>query len=148
MRNRVSAIPLLMFLSLFLVAGCDPTGPIPGGELSGQVVAHPGSWNKLNDIEVVQLEVAGSYSVNIWGVGLDQAYYVASAKGEEAKWSSKIAANAAVRLRIEDQLYELKAVQVKDPEESKAVVLAYKEKYELEANEDFPDSILYRLDKR
>jgi len=148
MRNRISAPIFLLLASLILIAGCEPKGPIPGGELSGTVVTHSGSWSQLNATEVVQLEVNGGYSVNIWGVGLDRGYYVASAKGDKSKWARKLSVNPAVKLRIEDNIYELVAVPVHDEDESKSVLLAYKDKYELEETEDFPDSTLYRLDPR
>ncbi len=148
MQNRYSGKALLLVISLLLISACEPMGPIPGGELSGTVISHPPSWTTLNETEVVQFEVNGPYSINIWGVGTNKGYYVAAAKGDEAKWTRKIAENSAVRLRIGDNIYKLNATRVDDADEIQDVLKVYKTKYELEAGEDFPDAILYRLDPR
>lgn len=148
MQNRqFILIPALLFALVF-VAGCEPKGPIPGGELSGDITPNPETWIELNDTEVVQLEVNGPYSVNIWGVGTERGYYVAAAKGDETKWASKLSENSAVRLRIEKNIYELQAIRVSDEDEKAQVLVIYNSKYDLEANGDFPNAILYRLEAR
>ena len=55
-------------------------------------------------------------------------------------------ANSAVRLRIEKKIYELQAIRVND--DKTQVLLIYNSKYDLEANRDFPNAILYRLETR
>tara|TARA_B100000497_G_scaffold72864_1_gene81786 strand:- start:2288 stop:2734 length:447 start_codon:yes stop_codon:yes gene_type:complete len=148
MQTHTHGKTLLLFVFLLAISACEPIGPMPGGGLSGNVATYPSSWSALNASEVVQLEVNGPYSVNIWGVGVDRGYYVAAGKGSESKWTRKIAQNSAVRLRIAETIYELTAIKVDDDDELKTVLEAYRTKYELEASEDFPDAILYRLEAR
>ena len=131
-----------------ILAACEPIGPLPGTGLSGQVVATPASWEPTNIVEVIQLETSGPRSVNIWGVGLDTGYYVASSAGEKSTWASRITRDPEVRLRIEDNIYELRAEVVTDAEELARVGAAFQQKYELDAGEDFPEATLYRLDPR
>lgn len=148
MQNRKFTLVPALLLALAFVAGCEPMGPIPGGELSGTITTYPESWRALNDEEVVQLEVNGPYSLNIWGIGTERGYYVAAGKGKEAKWAKKISENSAVRLRIDSNIYELQATPVTDEDEKEQVLVVYRNKYELEANDDFPNAILYRLEAR
>jgi len=148
MQTQTHGKTLLLFVFLLAISACEPIGPMPGGELSGNVATYPSSWSALNASEVVQLEVNGPYSVNIWGGGVDRGYYVAAGKGSESKWTRKIAQNSAVRLRIAETIYELTAIKVDDDDELKTVLEAYRTKYELEASEDFPNAILYRLEAR
>ncbi len=148
MQAHIDGKAILLLISILTISACEPIGPLPGGELSGKLGAVPTSWLTLDDAEVVPLEVNGPYSVNIWGIGVSQGYYVAAGKGIESKWSRKIVGDSAVRLRIAETIYELDAVQVDDSNELDVVLEAYREKYELEASEDFPNAILYRLDAR
>ena len=148
MQNRKFILAPTLLFALVFVVGCEPMGPIPGGELSGTITPYPESWLAMSDEEVVQMEVNGPYSLNIWGIGTERGYYVAAGKGKEAKWASKISENSAVRLRIESNIYELQATAVTDEDEKAQVLVVYKNKYDLEADDDFPNAILYRLEAR
>lgn len=139
---------VLMLALLSLTIACEPMGPMPGRELSGTVKALPESWVEVNDVELVQIETSGPYSINVWGVGLKDGYYVASSKGKASKWSKKIIDDSLVKLRIGSDLYLLKAVIISDDNEVKAVAAGFKEKYDLDATVDFPDAIIYRLQAR
>lgn len=142
---------ILIFLSALILVGCEPMGPLPGGQLSGEVKAIPDNWSAYSEVEILQLETRPDdpYSLNIWGVGLGKDYYVASGGGGESSWVDHIIDNPEVRLRIDDNIFELKAVRVMDEEELALVLKRYKEKYDMEAQgEDAAQAWLFRLDRR
>ncbi len=140
---------LALLLTLTLLAACEPVGLMPGGALSGDVAAPPSDWGPLDEADVVQLETAGPYSVNIWGVVVDNEYYIASARGHESRWARRIDRRSPeVRLRIEDKVYELQAVVVDDETKLLNVADAFNAKYDTDAEADFPDVIVYRLEPR
>ncbi len=145
-------IPTITVLLLALaLAACQPMGPMPGGELSGTVAPAPADWTAADAAEIVQLETrpASPYSVNIWGVGIGPAYSVA-AGGGETTWTANIAADPAVRLKVGEAIYELRAVRVTDPAELDVVRLAYGRKYEMsdDQREQSGSATVYRLEPR
>jgi len=73
---------------------------------------------------------------------------VASSKGPGSNWASRIASDPGVRLRIDGKVYELTAQRVLDDDELDAVTIGFKQKYDLDAREDFPDAVVYRLISR
>lgn len=148
MKTTSATRQVLLLLTALLLVACEPVGPIAGKQLSGPVVAVPQSWDPLNEVEVVQLETGDAYSVNLWGVGLGAYYYVASAQGDDSSWSRHVERDPNVRLRVEGNVYELKAVVVTDPAEGELVKAEFKQKYDLDSDEDFPQAILYRLAQR
>jgi hypothetical protein len=81
-------------------------------------------------------------------VGLASGYYVAASEGLKATWASRLAKDPKTRIRINNKLYELRAVIVTDPDELALVARAFQQKYNLDAQEDFPDATLFRLDAR
>ena len=139
---------LALILSLTLLAACEPMGIMPGRALSGEVVAPPADWGPLDEADVVQLETAGPYSVNIWGVVVENEYYVASARGNDSRWARRIDRSSNVRLRVDGNVYELRAVVVEDEAELQGVAGAFDAKYDTEAESDFPEVIVYRLEPR
>ncbi len=140
--HRLPAIVLLL-----LLAACEPVGPIPGTRLSGTTAVPPADWTGLNAVEVVQLEVTGPYVVNVWGVGLRDGYYVVAAEGNDSKWARRIQRDAKVRLRIGDTIYPL--VAEIQPRSSLDVVRdAFRAKYDVDDDSDFPDAIVFRLHAR
>ena len=139
-------------LTAFLVLiACDPTGPIPGGKLAGEVAPPPADWSFSDDTENVQLETRPSkpYSVNIWGVGLGSGFYVAAGDGAENRWAQYIVEDPRVRLRVEDTLYELRAVRVEDEPERERFLAALRGKYDWEPEPGQTDEAwLFRLEPR
>jgi hypothetical protein len=136
---------------LLLALGCDPTWMLPGGALSGTVQPAPSDWSFTDAVEIVQLETrpADPYSVNIWGVAANGAFYVASGRGEENAWARHILEDPHVRLRVNEYVYELRAVRTDDPAERDAFLEAAHEKYEFEVDaEQQSKAILFRLDPR
>jgi hypothetical protein len=144
-------IRILIFVSALLLVSCEPKGPIPGGQLTGEVKIVPDNWSAYSEVELLQLETRPDdpYSINIWGVGLGRDYYIASGGGGESSWVDHINNNPAVRLRIENNIFELKAIHITDEDELAQVLKRYKEKYDMEAQgEDAAQAWLFRLDRR
>jgi hypothetical protein len=144
-------LSLLLPLSL-LALGCGPIGPFPGGSLSGQVATSlPDDWSFSDDVRNVQLETRPSapYSVNVWGVGIGDRFYLASGRGGEARWAQHIADDPKVRLRIGETIYELRAVRVLIDTDGDRFLEALKRKYEWAPSARERDRAwLFRLDPR
>ncbi len=137
---------------LALALGCQPLGPLPGGRLSGQLAsAPPADWASTDGETNVQVETRPSdpYSVNVWGAGVGERFYLASGRGEEAVWARHIAADPNVRLRVGDRIYELEAVRVEDEAELERFLQAMRRKYEWEPSaEERERGVVYRLEPR
>jgi F420H(2)-dependent quinone reductase len=145
--------PLVALPLTLLLAACEPMGPMPGGSLEGQLTPPPRTWTEADAAQVVQLELRPSdpYSINVWGVGIDDDYYVAAGEGGKARWTELIAADPNVLLRIGRDLYPLMAVRVVDPEEQRRVMARYAAKYPEDSErlaESADDAWLFRLDPR
>ncbi len=135
----------MLLAALLLLSACEPMGPLSGKRIGGELTPAPEDWRVLHGEEVVQLEVGGNYSVNLWGVGLAEGYFVVSAKGLESRWGQRVIEDPAVRLRVGEAVYELSAGRVDDNSVREQVAEAFNSKYELEAREDFPDALVFRL---
>ena len=141
----------LLILS-FAVLGCEPWGPLPGGRLSGEVAPNaPADWSFADEHEVVQIETRPSdpYSVNLWGAGVGESFFVAAGEGETADWAHHLLEDPNVRLRVGDTIYELRAVRIQDEAEVTRFMSALRRKYEFEPTEEQRrDAWLFRLDAR
>ena len=138
---------------LVLSIGCSgPLVMIPGGELSGTLEPVPSDWTFSDDFEDVQLETrpGNPYSVNIWGVADGDRFYIASGRGLESAWAKHIESDPNVRLRIDEHLYELRAVRTDDPQDRVRFLAAVKKKYDgFEPDEEQAAvSVLYYLESR
>ncbi len=142
----------LVFLSILILLGCEPMGPISGGALSGDIQPVPDNWDFTADIKIVQLETRPQdpYSINIWVVNEGAKFYIASGNGDEAKWVGYIVANPDIKLRIDQNIYELSASRVTSESELKKVRQLYEEKYDMDSvNREETDEIwLFRLEPR
>ncbi len=133
-----------------LLLGCDPLVMVPGGALSGTVKPIPEDWSFSDAIETVQLETRPSdpYSVNVWGVGIGEIFYVAAGDAE-SRWALNIAEDPRVRLRLGDDVYELRATRTQASAELDVFLAALKEKYDFEPEPDQREaSALFRLEAR
>jgi hypothetical protein len=133
-----------------LLVGCGPFLVIPGGELDGAVSPAPSDWSFSDDVNTIQLETRPEdpYSVNIWAVGMGPLLYL-HAGANRSTWVENMEANPAVRVRIEDKLYELRASRVGDPDEFARFSDAYEEKYgSRPRNENVAEAYLFRLEAR
>jgi hypothetical protein len=140
---RRSILLLVVAVSL----GCGPLVMIPGGQLDGDVKPVPADWSFYSSVETIQLETRPSdpYSVNIWGVGVGPDFYVASGKADNA-WARNIAEDDRVRLRIEQAIYEMRAVRDDTPASKERFLAAAKAKYDFEPKPDqASEAVLFRL---
>jgi len=103
-------------LILFTLSGCSgPCGLLPGGVLDGKSRAAPADWEFAGDSGTVQLETRAEepYSVNIAYTVIAGALYV-NAGDTETQWVRNMTADPRVRLRMDGDLYELRAERVTD----------------------------------
>jgi hypothetical protein len=110
--------------TLFLLALVGCRGPFlvfPGGGLSGPVQSTPESFAFARDAGTVQLETRPEepYSVNIACAVVKDGLYV-SAGGNKSRWVEHMESNPLVRLRIDGDIYELRARRVVGDAEMRA----------------------------
>ena len=140
-----------MLCSCLLFIGCGPIVTVPGGKLSGATQPMPSSWAFTDEIEIVQLETRPSdpYSVNIWTVATEDVLYIVAGSGPETAWARNIEADPRVRLRVDDSIYELKAVRSNDDASRDVFLVEAKKKYDFDPEqEDLSKAVVYRLESR
>ncbi len=131
--------------------GCGPVWMLPGGSLSGSTRPAPDDWAFSDTVDIVQLETLPSdpYSVNIWGVGVGDRFYVAAGEVASSQWARNIAQDPDVRLKVGDAIYDLRAVRVQDDAEIEACMVALKRKYDFEPEpEQSAGAAVFRLESR
>lgn len=101
----------------FACAG-GPCGLLPGGALDGEVRGAPADWAFAGDSGTAQLETQADepYSVNLVYTIVDDTLYI-NAGNTETNWVRNLEADPAVRLRIDEVVYELRAERVTDDTE-------------------------------
>ena len=137
--------------ALFGMACGGPLVMIPGGELSGTVQATPSDWGFSDSVDDVQLETRPSdpYSVNVWGVGAGHRFLIAAGGGVESAWATNMIDDSRVRLRIGENIYEMKAMLTNDEGVRTEFLAAAKEKYDFEPNaEQSAEAALFVLTPR
>ena len=137
-------------LLLVVLVGCGPVAMLPGGELSGTVKPAPSDWSFSDSVEVVQLETRPDdpYSVNLWGTGVGEVFYVAAGEAE-AKWTGHIREDPRVRLRVGEDIYELVATLTRDAADIEAFLAALERKYDFVPDEEQrAAAAIFRLDPR
>lgn len=140
---------LLLLIALFSL-GCGPTWMFPGGRLSGEVQPAPTDWSFTDAHQTIQLETRpeAPYSVNVWGVGVGDHFYIAAGRSSNA-WAAHIAADPNVRVRIGGAVYELRGTREDTPEKLQEVLAALQRKYDFEPDEDQQrDATLFRFEAR
>ena len=141
------ALPLIILLAL---SACSEYLPIAGGQLKGTVSPLPEHWSELATTEIIQMESIGDapYSVNLWMVEVDGAPHI-FAGDNRAAWVENIAANPNVRLKINEEIFELRAKRVTDAAVFEIYAQAWKLKYgNRPRNERVDETYLFRLTPR
>lgn len=142
---------LLGVVALCLLSACSqPLLMLPGGELEGRVTPPPSDWSALAPIKTIQIETQPTepYSVNLWIVALDNAPYI-HAGANRATWVEHLEADPRLRLRVGENLYELRGTRVTDAAEFARFANAYETKYDRRPrNENVDEVYLYRLTVR
>jgi hypothetical protein len=143
MRATSAGLLLLVFAT-----SCGPFLLLPGGELEGTDVPVPADWSLLADRSTVQIETRPEdpYSVNIWAVGMGSVVYI-HAGANRSKWVEHLETNPALRLRVDEDIYALRATRVETQEEFNTFSDAYEEKYSVRPrNETVGQVYLFRLE--
>lgn len=147
---RALTAPAISLVISFVLTGCGPIWMLPGGELGGNVAPVPSDWAFSDAAETVQLETrpGDPYSVNIWGVGVGERFYVAAGDASSS-WATHIAEDPNVRLKVEDSIFELRATRIEDEAEIEVCLAAIKRKYDFEPKpEQRGEATLFRLEPR
>ena len=136
----------LVTAALLVVAGCgEPLYTIPGGELAGPEGEAPLQWHQVPDTIQLETRPGDPYSINIWGVAAGDDLYVATGP-EGANWTPHIEADPSVRVRLDAEVYPLRAALVDDAEEQARVTTVFEEKYG--AGADWvATSMMFRLER-
>ncbi len=140
----------LLLTAVLALAGCSGYLPFAGGALEGEVHSLPASWTEVSQTKIVQLETnpAEPYSVNIWCVGEGEKLYV-FAGDNKATWIEHMLVDPAVRLKIDERIYELRAQRVTDAEEFEWFAQQWDKKYgNRPRNEKVGETYLMRLTPR
>jgi hypothetical protein len=143
----------LLACVLALVA-CGPIGPLPGGPLWGDIETEPvESWDFAARYRQIQLETRpeSPYSVNVWLLVHDGRLYVPAGKPAGKRWVRNVLEDERVRLRVARKLYLARALRVSDPQERRALIDAYMDKYNVpdpDAPETPREVWFFRIDPR
>ena len=140
-------LPLILLLAL---SACSEYLPIAGGELEGTVAPLPTHWSELATTEIVQLESTDEapYSVNLWIAEVGGAPHV-FAGDNRAQWVENIAGNPDIRLKIGEEIFELRAIRVTDATVFETFAQAWESKYgNRPRNESVDETYLFRLAPR
>ena len=133
-----------------LVTGCAEYLPISSGALAGRVLPLPPSLDRITQDKIIQLETGANeaYSVNLWVVEVS-GYLHVFAGDNKATWVENMEQNSNVRLRSGDEIFELEAIRVNDPEIFEFFAEAWEAKYgNRPQNESVEQTYLYRLRPR
>jgi len=123
---------------------------LPGGVLSGTATSVPADWTGIEVPDVVRLESnpAEPYSVKIWIVPLGEELYVHAGANRSA-WVEYIEQDSAVRVLMDDRLYDLQAARVTEADEFARFAEAYESRYGVRPrNENVNEVYLFRLSAR
>jgi hypothetical protein len=140
---RASTLTLIAFL----VGACGaPLGPIPGGSLDGDLAPWPDDWQHAEDCENVLLQTnpLEPYSVTIWGVGIDRAFYVGASKRSH-QWAKYMEEDPRVTLEVDGKLYQALAERVIDPDTTQLVAEHFFAKYDMDPENLDRGGAFYRL---
>ena len=152
----------LVILGIAVLAVCivfgarladGPLGPVPGGPMSGQLVAEPVTdWGFIVERDTVELEVNpdAPRAITTWVVGYGGQPFIPSGFGARKTWTAQLVTDGRAVLRVDGKLYERQAVRVTDEElleELRAVLIR---KYDLDPEGNFSGSEtwFFRLDPR
>ena len=140
--------PASCFVLLAALTGCGPFLLLPGGELAGNAVEAPATWDLLAGVSTVQVETQPEdpYSVNIWVVEMGEVAYI-HAGANRSTWVEHLEADPSIRMRVEEDIYSLRAVRVEVQEEFNRFSDAYEAKFGIRpGNENVGEAYLFRLE--
>ena len=115
--------------------------------MEGETVAPPSDWVFTRTIKTVQIETRPEdpYSVNIWVIDNGAALYI-HAGANRAEWVMHLESDPRIRVRIQEKIYDLVSVPIRDQEEFAVFADLYEAKYERRPrNENVSEVYLFRL---
>lgn len=148
--RRKRSILALAVSSQVLSGGCGgPVAVFPGGALDGPVKPAPASFAFAREAGTIQLETrpADPYSVNVHGAVAGEGLYV-SAGDNRAAWVEHIETDPRVRVRIEGDVYELRARRVTDAAELDAFAEVWIQNAWARDPRELGEVWVYRLEAR
>ena len=108
-------------------------GVIPGGPLSGDLVAEPvANWHFTDDNVTVAVETEGewfNHSVTTLAVAVGPHLYVPAREGFRKNWVANAVRDPRVKIGVDGRIYLGRATRVTDPDEAAAAGLAQLRKY-------------------
>lgn len=127
-------------LSLLALSGCQPHGTAPGLWLRGELVTdRVTDWSFTNEHLEVYIQTGTRYllphSNTIWCVEQDGELYLGSYDGgtaREASWVRNIRRNPEARLKIGDDLYEIRLEEIEDEGQTATLYDALLQKYQVD----------------
>ncbi len=139
-------VPALVALLALLACG-----PVPGGSLGGSLAEPPADWSTVMDEKTfceIESRLDDPHSIQLECFLFEDALYVQSHRWALASWwpTTSWAAiwieQPQVRVRLDDQLFELRAVPVTEPELRETIL-------RLRGYDPVPEGIvLFRFDRR
>jgi hypothetical protein len=110
-----------------------PYNRTPGVRLGGTPTAAPADWTSVNSVRLMQLKPDGfpPFVVNIWFVGTPEGVITAT-RPDGGYWGQRVRANPNATVRIGGSAYKVKAREVRDYPQRKAMLAAYVDKYNLQ----------------
>ncbi len=149
MRNAIT-----MAITASLLCACSgPIGPIAGGKLDGIESRWPQDWTFTDSEDNIFLETNPneSYSVTLWGVSLDNDFFIA-AVDPTSNWAKNLAEDNNVVISVTGKLYRGRAYPISEIGLINRIGQRYQEKYDMarEQGKTFMDDggTLYRLSPR
>jgi hypothetical protein len=103
----------VVIVVIVIAAVMAPIGPMPGIRLGGTTASAPDQWSSVTLPEEVRLEASGGvlpYVVIIWVFESDNNLYVIGSP--DSRWVALASENPDVRLRINDDVYAMKATRM------------------------------------
>lgn len=121
--------------SALLVSCWSPADSRPGLHLQGDVATLPSDWSFTDQYKEIALEVHTPYllahSVTIWCAAVGGHLYVGARAPETKRWPGWVDRDPDVRLRIGEEIYEVRLAPLDEGDRIALVRAAYASKYEL-----------------
>ena len=137
----------LWVVGAMLLSSCGaPLGPVPGGQLQGEIYPWPQDWSHVEEIENVLLETNPNepYSVTIWGIGIESDFFVGASKRSN-QWARNLEEDSSVILDVDGRLYRAQAERVIDDQLISTVGQRFIAKYDMDPDALKSNGAFYRL---
>ena len=144
-----SGVAISFFVYALLHDG--PFGPIPGGPLESGSLREARGWSFAAGFREIVLEVRPSAprSLTVWCLVHGGELYVPAAQPGRKQWTRQVEEDGRVRVRIEDALYERRAVRVDDAALRATLTAVLAGKYAVDVEEGYYSELaFFRLDPR